>query len=249
MSQENEYTLQDISGRLRLLLFPKEIINTESVRKDIEIMAKAIHRLPNDYKKAALGGGVLYILVNKQVLGLYQSLTHVPATDKAATPHKINLIILNFSVDLTEEEKMGIVAHEITHYILKLSAQKDGLNPEDFERQVGTLIAQFGFTPYKRSYDVYKEDENVIRVYNHSEEQLRKNGVFSWPIWEKGISKFEWRYEQTEECYLLEGGVEVKTKEGDFVYFGKGDFVVFPKGLSCTWNIRKPVKKHYNFKS
>jgi len=31
------------------------------------------------------------------------------------------------------------------------------------------------------------------------------------------------------------------------VTFGKGDLVTFPRGLSCTWDIRNPVKKHYNF--
>ena len=30
--------------------------------------------------------------------------------------------------------------------------------------------------------------------------------------------------------------------------FGKGDFVTFPKGLSCIWDIKAPVRKHYNFK-
>jgi uncharacterized cupin superfamily protein len=25
----------------------------------------------------------------------------------------------------------------------------------------------------------------------------------------------------------------------------KGDLVTFPEGMSCTWKIRKDVKKHY----
>ncbi len=27
----------------------------------------------------------------------------------------------------------------------------------------------------------------------------------------------------------------------------KGDFVTFPEGLGCVWDIKEPVKKHFNF--
>ncbi len=78
--------------------------------------------------------------------------------------------------------------------------------------------------------------------------ELKKKGVFTWPIWEKEVSKFDWFYDSVEECYFLEGKVTVKTKDGKTVSFGKGDFVTFPKGLSCVWDIQEPVKKHYNFR-
>ncbi|RKY39571.1 MAG: cupin [Candidatus Omnitrophota bacterium] len=87
-----------------------------------------------------------------------------------------------------------------------------------------------------------------IRVQKLSEEELEKKGVFNWPIWEKEISRFDWYYDTTEECYLLEGYVTVETKEGECVSFGKGDFVIFPKGLSCIWDVKEPVRKHYNLK-
>jgi len=87
-----------------------------------------------------------------------------------------------------------------------------------------------------------------IKIEKLSKEELKKRGVFSWPIWEKEKSNFDWYYDETEECYFLEGEVKVKTKDGKTVKFGKGDFVTFPKGLSCNWNIIKPVRKHYNFK-
>ena len=86
-----------------------------------------------------------------------------------------------------------------------------------------------------------------IKVQKLSNEQLKKMGVFGWPIWNKEASQFPWTYDGIEECYFLEGEVTVETKDGKSVHFGKGDFVSFPKGLSCTWNIKKPVKKHYNF--
>jgi uncharacterized cupin superfamily protein len=31
------------------------------------------------------------------------------------------------------------------------------------------------------------------------------------------------------------------------VSFGPGDMVVFPQGLDCTWNVKKTVRKHYQF--
>ncbi|MBF0541991.1 MAG: DUF861 domain-containing protein [Nitrospirae bacterium] len=88
----------------------------------------------------------------------------------------------------------------------------------------------------------------MIDVKQPNDEELKKRGVFSWPIWNKEVSRFDWSYNDTEECYLLEGQVTVETSDGRHVEFGAGDFVTFPKGLSCTWDIKKPVKKHYNFK-
>jgi len=88
----------------------------------------------------------------------------------------------------------------------------------------------------------------VIKVEKLSQEELKRRGVFAWPIWTKEVSRFPWSYDSTEECYLLEGDVTVETKDGKGVSFGKGDFVTFPKGLACSWNIKVPVKKHYNFK-
>ncbi len=87
-----------------------------------------------------------------------------------------------------------------------------------------------------------------IKIQKLNQEQLKKMGVFDWPIWEKEVSRFDWHYDNTEECYLLEGCVIAETKEGGSVSFAKGDFVTFPKGLSCTWDIKEAVKKHYNFK-
>jgi len=31
------------------------------------------------------------------------------------------------------------------------------------------------------------------------------------------------------------------------VSFAAGDLVVFPKGLSCVWQVKKPVRKYYVF--
>ena len=87
-----------------------------------------------------------------------------------------------------------------------------------------------------------------IEVQKPTKEKLKQLAVFSWPIWEKEVSCFDWHYDDTEVCYLLEGKVVVKTKDGTQVEFGAGDLVTFPKGLSCVWDIKEPVRKHYNFK-
>jgi uncharacterized cupin superfamily protein len=87
-----------------------------------------------------------------------------------------------------------------------------------------------------------------IQIQNLNDAELKKMGVFSWPIWEKEKSRFDWQYDSVEECYFLKGKVTVDTKDGKSVTFGKGDFVTFPKGLACTWDVKEPVRKHYNFK-
>jgi len=61
------------------------------------------------------------------------------------------------------------------------------------------------------------------------------------------VSNFPWTYEDKEICYLLEGDVIVTPDGGEPVQIGKGDLVTFPAGMSCTWDILTPVRKHYRF--
>ncbi len=79
------------------------------------------------------------------------------------------------------------------------------------------------------------------------QKELEEKNVFSWPIWEKEPSRFDWYYDAEESCYLLEGKVKVEAEGGQIVEFGAGDFVVFPKGLRCVWDISEKVRKHYSF--
>ena len=89
---------------------------------------------------------------------------------------------------------------------------------------------------------------NEIKIErNPSEEKLKSLGVFNWSIWTKEISEFPWHYGESETCYFLEGDVQVTPENGEPVVVGKGDLVTFPVGMSCTWKIRKDVKKHYQF--
>lgn len=82
---------------------------------------------------------------------------------------------------------------------------------------------------------------------NPSQQRLEKLGVFDWPIWTKEASEFPWHYDDQETCYFLQGDVVVIPEGGGPVEMGKGDLVTFPRGMSCTWKIRRDVRKHYTF--
>lgn len=85
-----------------------------------------------------------------------------------------------------------------------------------------------------------------IIVKKLTDEEKKQLNVESWPIWEKEISKFDWHYDSQESCLFLEGHVKV-IADNQTVEIKKGDFAVFPKGLSCTWEVLSPVRKHYKF--
>lgn len=85
-----------------------------------------------------------------------------------------------------------------------------------------------------------------ITIDSFDKEQLKSKSVFSWPIWNKEPSRFDWTYSGDEECFIIEGEFSVETKEGTF-HIKPGDFVTFKNGLKCIWDIKKAVKKYYNF--
>ena len=87
-----------------------------------------------------------------------------------------------------------------------------------------------------------------ITVKRLKKAELDAKGVFDWPIWEKEVSRFPWRYDADEACYILDG--EAAITPGDAraaVTVRAGDYVVFPVGLSCVWDITVAIRKHYNF--
>jgi hypothetical protein len=89
---------------------------------------------------------------------------------------------------------------------------------------------------------------NDIKIEkNPARERLDKLEVKSWPIWTKEVSTFPWSYDEPETCYFLEGEVVVTPDGGAAVTVGQGDLVTFPSGMSCTWQVRKPIRKHYRF--
>jgi len=86
----------------------------------------------------------------------------------------------------------------------------------------------------------------TVIIQQLSEAEIKKRGIATWPVWTKEVSRFDYTYEETEECYFMEGEVVIETSEGSF-HIKPMDFVTFEEGLICVWDIRKNVKKHYNF--
>lgn len=88
---------------------------------------------------------------------------------------------------------------------------------------------------------------DIVVESQPSPDRLEELGVFTWPIWTKEVSEFPWTYGESETCYFLEGEVTVTPDGGRPVTMGQGDLVTFPAGMSCTWAIAQPVRKHYTF--
>lgn len=86
-----------------------------------------------------------------------------------------------------------------------------------------------------------------VEVHKPSEQEEQK--CKSWPTWSCDTSEFDWDYDQTETCLILEGKVTVtdRPESGESVSFGPGDMVVFPRGFKCVWKVTEPVRKHYQF--
>lgn len=87
----------------------------------------------------------------------------------------------------------------------------------------------------------------ILVEHNPSPAKLEVIGVYDWPIWEKEVSTFDWHYDTKETCYLLAGDVIVTPHDGEPVHITTGDLVIFPAGMSCNWEIREAVEKHYDF--
>ena len=89
--------------------------------------------------------------------------------------------------------------------------------------------------------------DQILIEHNPSEAKLDVMGIYGWPVWSKEVSTFPWSYDRQESCYILEGRVIVTPDGGEPVEIIEGDMVTFPKGMSCTWDIKEDIKKHYNF--
>ncbi|HSA07202.1 MAG TPA: cupin domain-containing protein [Candidatus Gastranaerophilales bacterium] len=85
-----------------------------------------------------------------------------------------------------------------------------------------------------------------IIVKQSTKEELELLGIDSWGTWTCEVSRFNWEYDDKETCYFYEGEVVIEA-EGEKFEIKPGDLVIFSKGLKCVWNIKKPVRKVYNF--
>jgi len=135
---------------------------------------------------------------------------------------------------MTVDRAIAILSFSVRDFITMFPDQGEFAPPEFWD----TL----DIWEYLMSYTeliIVDRDPNAAR--------LRHLGVTAWPVWEKEVSEFPWHYDEIETCYLLDGDVMVTPDGGEPVRFGKGDLVTFPKGMSCTWKVHKPVRKHYKF--
>lgn len=85
-----------------------------------------------------------------------------------------------------------------------------------------------------------------VHISKPSEEEKAELGVESWGEWGCSKSTFPWEYDEKETCYIIEGEIEVATDQATY-HITAGDLVVFPKGLQCTWRVKKNVRKYYKF--
>jgi len=90
-----------------------------------------------------------------------------------------------------------------------------------------------------------QEEQMEIIVRKPTEKEAAE--MSGKPTWSCGVSEFDWYYDSEEHALLIAGEVTVKYG-GKEVSFGAGDYVVFPRGLACVWQVKKPVRKYYEFK-
>ena len=64
---------------------------------------------------------------------------------------------------------------------------------------------------------------NDIQVKRLNSQEIAALGITSWPIWEKEASSFDWYYDSKEDCYFLQGEVEVETGEGRVADFTQAE--------------------------
>ncbi len=80
---------------------------------------------------------------------------------------------------------------------------------------------------------------------NPVQTKLNTLNVSKWPTWKKEVSTFDWSFPEQEIAYILEGECVITPTGGTPVSFGKGDLVTFPAGLKASWQVIKPLHKHY----
>ena len=86
-----------------------------------------------------------------------------------------------------------------------------------------------------------------MSVKKISDADKKSLGIDTWPTWSKEVSTFAWSYSDKETAYILEGDVTVISNTGESISFGPGDLVIFEAGLDCTWDVKSPLRKHYQF--
>lgn len=86
---------------------------------------------------------------------------------------------------------------------------------------------------------------SITIEHKPSKDHLEALGVTKWATWEKEVSVFPWVFLEQEIAYILDGECIITPENGVAVKFGKGDLVTFPAGMKASWEVKKPLHKHY----
>jgi len=89
--------------------------------------------------------------------------------------------------------------------------------------------------------------DNILIEHNVTPAKLDVLYVEDWPIWTKEVSEFDWKYDQSETCYIICGKAIVTAEGKEPITITEGDLITFPKGMKCIWKIIEPIEKHYSF--
>lgn len=87
---------------------------------------------------------------------------------------------------------------------------------------------------------------DTIKIVPMTLEQAKTLGIDRWSRWECEPSVFDWYYDAQEAAFVFEGDVTV-TVDGKAYHLGPNMLVSFPQGMSCTWEVKKTIKKAYAF--
>ncbi len=87
---------------------------------------------------------------------------------------------------------------------------------------------------------------SAIQVTRPTRNELKSLDTAQWTPWSCDPSEFDWEYTETETAYVHEGHVTVRHAGGE-TEIEAGDLVVFPKGMKCTWDVHKTIRKIYTF--
>ena len=84
---------------------------------------------------------------------------------------------------------------------------------------------------------------SIIKIKHLTAEQRKEmkipdepKNIHGWSVWECEPSSFDWRYSDTEEAYVYQGKVKVRTANGE-IEINKGDFVMlYARNFTFTFD-------------
>jgi len=82
---------------------------------------------------------------------------------------------------------------------------------------------------------------SLVKVEKPNARRIDELKIKTWPVWEKGISRFEWSYEEKEVCYFLEGAASVECPDGSVVSFGYEVFLCSVYLVVCYCDARRLI--------